>query len=103
MDNITTRIPIDINENLEKVSQQTGIPKSSLILYAINDCLRLRKDIDMPKFDFSNEDFVRFTLRMPEHLKKELAITASERNTSINSLIVAYVDLFDLLYWDCYR
>lgn len=104
MATFTTRLPMDINNQLEKVSYQTGIPKSSLILYAINDCLRLRNDMEGVKLvGFSDDNLVRFTLRMPDNLKVKLEEVSQKNNTSINSLVLAYVVFFNDLYWKFYK
>lgn len=101
MATITTRIYPQLNENLEDVSFQTGIPKSSLILYAVNETLRKNNKVE--EFEcISDKENIRFTLRMPEHLKLLLEETSKDTNISINSLINSCVHSFYVLNWTSY-
>lgn len=103
MATITVRIYPPLNDSLEKVSFQTGIPKSSLILYALNDTLRKNKTIEGLDYDpDSKREPIRFTLRMPDHLKLLLEETANENDISVNSLVNRSVYLFYILHWSSY-
>lgn len=103
MANTTVRIPPILNDNLEKVSYQTGIPKSSLILYALNDRLRLNKSFQGFEYiPIDTDNSIRFTLRMPDHLKALLQEKSLENNISTNQLINECVYHFYVLYWQEY-
>ncbi|MDI7818412.1 hypothetical protein QMM58_18805 [Clostridioides difficile] len=103
MTTITARIFIPLNETLEKISFQTGIPKSSLILYALNDTLRKNEIIEeLECVTDKNEENVRFTLRMPEHLKLLLENIAKDNNISVNTLVNHCIYLFYVLHWSSY-
>ncbi|HBG5343829.1 TPA: hypothetical protein KQG29_001188 [Clostridioides difficile] len=103
MATITARIFPPLNESLEKVSFQTGIPKSSLILYALNDTLRKNNSIEgLEYIPDKNEENIRFTLRMPEHLKFLLEKTAKDNNVSVNALVNHCIRLFYVLHWSSY-
>ncbi|HBG7355540.1 TPA: toxin-antitoxin system HicB family antitoxin [Clostridioides difficile] len=103
MATITARIFPPLNESLEKVSFQTGIPKSSLILYALNDTLRKNNSIEgLEYISDKNEENIRFTLRMPEHLKLLLEKAAKNNNISVNALVNHCIHLFYVLHWSSY-
>ncbi|EGT4600658.1 hypothetical protein DFW26_14520 [Clostridioides difficile] len=103
MTTITARIFIPLNETLEKISFQTGIPKSSLILYALNDTLRKNEIIEgLECVTDKNEENVRFTLRMPEHLKLLLENIAKDNDISVNTLVNHCIHLFYVLHWSSY-
>ena len=102
MTTITVRIYTPLNENLEKISCETGILKSSLILYAINDIIRNSKVNELKSVSYKSEDSVRPTLRIPVVLKELLEKTAKENNLSINSLINNAVHSFCISDWLIY-
>ncbi|VIB52557.1 Ribbon-helix-helix protein, copG family [Clostridioides difficile] len=102
MTTITVRIYTPLNENLEKISYQTGILKSSLILYAINDIIRNSKVNELQSISYKSDDTVRSTLRIPGVLKELLEKTAKENNLSINSLINNAVHSFCISHWLIY-
>ncbi|HBF6217480.1 hypothetical protein ACP3UY_16535 [Clostridioides difficile] len=103
MTTITARIFIPLNESLDKISFQTGIPKSSLILYALNDILRKDETVEgLECVSDKTEENIRFTLRMPEHLKSLLEQTAKDNKISVNTLVNHCIYLFYVLHWSSY-
>lgn len=105
MTTFTVRIYPPLNESLDKVSEQTGIAKSSLILYALNDQLRLQKHFEGVDFDslsVRSDESVRFTLRMPESLKTLLQEASIQNGISVNQLINECVNHFRIQYWSAY-
>lgn len=105
MSTLTTRVYKPLNEALEKVSNMTGIIKSNLILYAINDRLQFYDDfkgLEYRSLDTDVDSCVRFTLRIPEHLKKLLQETAKSNNISMTSLINECIYSVNAIYWSNY-
>ncbi|MDO4438581.1 MAG: ribbon-helix-helix domain-containing protein [Eubacteriales bacterium] len=105
MATITVRIYPALYESLNTVSEQTGIPKSSLILYALNDQLRLKnnfEELDYSPVSGKSDDSIRFTLRLPDSLKELLQTASAANNISTNQLINECVNHFKVLYWQAY-
>lgn len=105
MATITVRIYPPLNDSLNVVSEQTGIPKSSLILYALNDQLRLKKNfegLDYDQISGKADESIRFTLRLPDSLKELLQEASAANNISTNQLINECVNHFRMLYWMSY-
>ena len=103
MATVTVRLIGGLNKSLETVSEQTGIPKASLILYAQNDRLRIGIELDADLFQTKGAEPVRFTLRMPDSLKKLLEDAASESKVSVNWAVNVCVYQFNQLFWKSYR
>lgn len=101
---ITARIHPKLNSYLETVAEQTGIPKTSLILYALNDQLR-RENFKISDLYLTRTDQpeIRFTLRMPDNLKLLLEHTAEKEKCSINFLVNLCIYNVHLLFWSAYN
>ena len=96
MTTITVRIYDMLNDKLDKISLNSGIPKSSLILFGLNICLRNPSYkfqglnyISLDNVDISNDTnkSVRFTLKLPDEIKQALKEISKSNNISINSMI----------------
>lgn len=102
---VTVRIYTPLDKHLEIVSFQTGIPKSSLILYAVNHYLRSGysiEELDYIGVDGKPTETKRFTLRMPEHLKQLIDTAAKKAGVSLNGLINQCVYHLSITSWSGY-
>ena len=102
MATITIRLMSSLNEDLNRLSEETGILKSSLILYAINENLRLRINPDIGEIHPS-ANLVRMTLRIPDNLKSLLEAYAKSKNVSANTLVNNFVYIQSGVIWDSYK
>lgn len=104
MASMTVRIHPYFNDWLEKISAQTGLTKSAIILYAMNDVLRGGKGKD--KLEgvqvFIKGDPIRFTLRMPDSLKALAERRAKESGLTMNALVTYCLYQMKVLYWSDY-
>ncbi len=103
MATLTVRILGDLNKVLDELSEKTGILKSSLILYALND--RLRRG-NFPKgdlFTVTGQVPVRITLRLPDALKELLEAAAKANDVSVNFMVNKCIYDVNLLYWRTYQ
>ena len=103
MASMTIRLYPQLSSCLDRVSEQTGILRSSLILYALNDQLRLNKIIENDRLTAAPADqSIRIALRLPDALKKLLADVAAENQMSANHLVNYCIYMCDLSYWSRY-
>lgn len=104
MATITVRIHPMVNEWLETVSSQTGLTKSAIILYSMNDTLRRdRGTLDLQKVQIvAKGKPIRFTLRMPISLKALAERRAKEADITVNSLVTYCLYRAWTLYWSSY-
>ena len=103
MTTITIRILGDLDERLNQLSRETGILKSSLILYALNERLRDDSYSDGSIFTTDSSKWVRMTLRLPQPLKARAEQMAQANGTSVNMLINHCVYLQNMLFWSAYK
>lgn len=85
---ITVRIPSDLNTQLEQIADRIGVPKTALIILGINYVIYRKVNFSDINTDSLGSESVRFSLRLPEHLKLLLDQQVQERVSSINSYIV---------------
>lgn len=104
MATMTIRILSHLDRTLNKLSAETGILKSSLILYAINDRLRFGSQSDYLEIHpTAEQNLVRVTLRLPDELKTLVETIAKKNNISANTLINNCIDSTDGIYWSAYK
>ena len=104
MATITIRILSHLDKALNTLSEETGILKSSLILYSINDCLRLgRMDNFAEIHPSAKESLVRMTLRIPDDLKTLVETVAKKHRISANTLINNCIFETEGIYWSAYK
>lgn len=95
---LTVRLLPTINTYLEKMSEDTGIPKSSLILFAVHHICFHNMSLSLPKG--VPEPSIRFSLRMPDHVKEDVLAHANARNMSVNAFINACVHFAIVVWWE---
>lgn len=104
MATLTVRILGNLNQKLDQLAEETGILKSSLILYALNDRLRTPVPMDeLSLFSVKGMEPVRITLRLPDALKERLEEVAKENDISVNFLVNYYVQMVQQIYWAWYK
>lgn len=106
MATITIRVHPYFNEWLEKISSQTGLTKTAIIIYAMNDTLRRdngKNPLEAVEIVSNKEETpVRFTLRMPESLKNLAFRRAKESGLTMNALVTYCIYRAKTLYWSDY-
>jgi len=95
---MTVRLLPAINEHLERLAEDTGIPKASLILFAIHHICLHNMPVALP--DNVSAPSVRFSLRMPDHVKKNVVEHAKAREMSTNTFINAAIFHVSTVWWN---
>ncbi|WP_064609363.1 hypothetical protein [Streptobacillus moniliformis] len=94
----TLRLNENINNSLDKISKDTSISKSNLILFAL---FTLTNKHDKFDYYYSSDNFIRTGIRLPIRLNKILDNKVSELATSknlyINSLLREFINSFEYI------
>lgn len=87
MMSLTIRLIADINESLDQIAQETGIVKTSFILYILNQQLNCDSIRVKTSLTFRGQQIVRTTLRLPDALRVKLESAAEENHISVNQFV----------------
>lgn len=95
----TIRFSPSLEQELDSISEITGVVKTSLILFALNDVLRGRKPIRKDAVIPSSPEPSRKSIRFPDELKMMVEARCREEGMSANSLVSTIVHQVDQEYW----
>ncbi|WP_068449225.1 hypothetical protein [Caviibacter abscessus] len=94
----TLRLNKNINDALDKISQDTSISKSNLILFALFTMVDKHNNFD---YYYSQDEFIRTGIRLPIRLNKIIDNKINELTTSknlyINSLLREFISSFEYI------
>lgn len=94
----TLRIDKDINSNLDKISVDTSISKSNLILFAMFTLIN--KDFDITN-NYPSNSLIRTGIRIPirlnEILDDKIKKLNISKNSYINSLLNEFLKTFEYI------
>jgi len=95
----TIRFSPALERELDFISEITGVVKTSLILFALNDVLRggkpIRTDLALP----GSPEPSRKSIRFPDGLKPMIESRCQEEGMSANSLVSTVVHQVNQEYW----
>lgn len=98
MTNLTIRLDKNIDDRLSNISEITNIPKSSLILYALNDFFRHKLDIET--VDVNSSSAVRTTIRINSFLEESFLQATRKNNFSKNGIVNFIVQYYIENVWN---
>lgn len=97
MVSITFRTSPEINNKLNYISEVSGIPKSSLILYATNEFLRLKKIPCSKHTNFNSS--IRTSLRISDDVNKLISEVSKKYKLNRNEILNYIVDYYIKNNW----
>lgn len=84
----TIRMPAELNQKLDSLSDKLGFTRSDLIKSSVLTYLVSKELTDFEPVTVGSGDFVRTGIYFNDNLKELLEKQAESNNTSINSLII---------------
>lgn len=98
---ITFRTSPEINDRLNIISEISGIPKAGLILYAVNEYLRLGKELDIKHTEYISS--VRTSIRISDDINSLLVNSANRLNLNKNGIMNFIVSYYIDNVWSYYE
>ena len=96
----TVRLIPSIDQELDIISEHTGVVKTSLILFALNDILRRNQPIkETIGISLKESEPFRKSVRFPDPLKVLLEHRSAKEGISANTFINSAIHQVNRDYW----
>lgn len=96
----TLRLNINLNEKLDYISKISGTSKAYLIVYALNEALRTK--MNLQDYHVVTEESVRMTIRLTSELNNLITTYSEQNNLTKNSIVNSVVNKYLNEVWTYY-